>query len=113
MLQTIPEGSVEIQTGLFLYEYQRTIGGNVYTHRQLYSAEGYCFYDLADEYYDEEGNTIPEENVQPSQRLYYRFMGLAISYSTWTYDQLNAQFISVPVQDGFEIVSTTPPVEQM
>lgn len=112
MARQIPEGSVEIQTGLFLHEYQRTIGGTEYTFRELYSSSEYCFYDLVDEYYDEEGNRIPEEDVQPSQRIYYQFMGLGC-YNTMTYDQLNAQFISVPVDPTYEIVSTTPEHEVM
>ena len=101
----IPEGSVEIQTGLYLYEYTQTIGTREYTFRKLYSSEGYCFYDLSDEYYDEEGNLIPESEVQPSQRIYYQYQSLAINYSSWTYEQLNAQFISVLVDDSYEIVS--------
>lgn len=107
LVREIPEGSVEIQTGLWLYEYQITFNGEEKTLRQLFSAEGYCFYDLADEYCDNEGNIIPEEEVQPTQRLYYQWMGLAISQTSWTYEQLNAQYISVPVQDGYEIVSVS------
>ena len=105
MAREIPAGSVEIQTGLYLYEYQKTIGGNTYTFRQLYSAEGYCFYDVTDEVYDDEGNLIPADQVQPNQRRYAQYASLAISMSSWTYEQLNARFISVPVQDGYEIVS--------
>lgn len=102
---TIPEGAVEIQTGLYLHEHTRTIGSTEYTFRELYSSEGYCFYDLADEYYDEEGNLIPNDEVQPSQRVYYQWMSLAIDFSSWTYEQLNSQFISVPVDPTYEIVS--------
>lgn len=104
-IKAIPEGSIEIQTGLWLYEYQRIIIGNNVTLRNLYSDENYCFYDLADEYYDEDGNLIPENEIRPNQRKYYQFMGLSSNMSSWTYEQLNAEFISVPVQDGFEIVS--------
>ena len=105
MIREIPEGSIEIQTGLWLYEHQTTIGGNVYTLRKLYSAEGYCFYDSEAEIYDEEGNLIPDEDVLPNQRTYMQYIALAVNLSSWTYDQLNAKYISVPVQDGYEIVS--------
>nr|DAR54931.1 MAG TPA: hypothetical protein [Caudoviricetes sp.] len=55
----IPEGSVEIQTGLWLYSYKKTISGTEYTFNQLFSAKGYYFYD----------NTLPEE-----ERIYYKWM---------------------------------------
>ena len=100
MAREIPQGSIEIQTGLYLYEYQKTIGGNTYTFRQLYSHENYCFWDIEDEQnYDEEGN-LKSEN----ERLYAQYASLAISMSTWTHEQLNARFISVPIQDGFDIL---------
>lgn len=100
-MREIPEGSVEIQTGLWLYEYETTILGNIYTLRQLYSSEGYCFWQVSDaENYDDEGNLRPE-----NERLYMQFSGLSRSMSSWTLEQLNAEFISVPVQEGFEIVS--------
>ncbi len=94
----IPAGSVEIQTGLYLYEYERTIGGTTYTFRQLYSAEGYCFYWLSNpENYDEEGNLLPA-----NQRKYATFKTCAISA---TLESINADNISVPVEDGYEILS--------
>lgn len=105
MIREIPEGSVEIQTGLWLYEYQRTIGGREYTFRQLYSAEGYCFYNMqTPENFDEEGNLLP-----PEERLYVQFAQLAISMSSWTYEQLGEVFISVPVQDGYYIANVDVP----
>lgn len=105
MIREIPEGSVEIQTGLWMHEQQRVIAGTTYTTRKLYSAEGYCFYDVEQpENYDEEGNLLPAE-----QRVYKQYSALAVSQSSWTYEQLNAKYISVPVQDGYEIVSVTTP----
>ena len=102
-VREIPTGSVEIQTGLWLHEEPKTINGTEYTVRQLFSAEGYCFYDLADEYYDDEGNQIPESEVQPTQRIYYQYMVLS-SYIN-SVEAINAQFVSVPVQEGFEIAN--------
>lgn len=107
MLQVIPEGSVEIQTGLWLHEQERIIGGNTYILRKLYSAEGYCFWQVSQpENYDEEGNLKPE-----SERVYAQHAVLGSNTVSWTYEQLNAEFISVPVQDGFEIVSVNQSTE--
>lgn len=101
MARVIPTGSVEIQTGLFVYDSTIVIAGTTYPKRQLYSAEGYCFYDLEQpENYDEEGNLKPA-----AQRVYKQYSGLAVSQASWTYEQLNARYISVPVEEGFEIVS--------
>ncbi len=97
MARVIDPSWVELQTGLYLEEYTKTIGGTEYTFRNLHSSEGYCFYD----------STLSEEN-----RIYAQDIGLAISLSTWTYEQINARYISVPIEDWMEIVSTSnPPVE--
>lgn len=105
MIREIPAGSVEIQTGLYVYDSTIVIAGNTYPKRQLYSAEGYCFYDVEQpENYDEEGNLKPAE-----ERVYAQYSGLAVSQASWTYEQLNARYISVPVQDGYEIVSVDRP----
>lgn len=103
---------VELQTGLYLEEYTRTIGGTVYTFRKLHSSDGYCFYDNEAEIYDDEGNLVAPEDVTPKMRVYSQNMSLAIQFSSWTYGQLNARFISVPIQEGWENVSTTQPHEE-
>lgn len=61
MAREIPDGAVEIQTGLWLYSYTEVILGNEYTMRKLYSSGGYCFYD----------NTWTEE-----ERIYWQYMSL-------------------------------------
>lgn len=98
----IPEGSVEIQTGLWLYSYERVIGGTTYIFRKLYSSEGYCFYDKSVEIYreDENGNpyVVPEEDILPTERTYMQYASLAIS------SDIN-DFVSVPVDPSYEIVS--------
>ena len=96
-LRPIPEGSTEIQTGLWAAVNSFTMSGVSYTFYDLYSAEGYCFWDtLTPENYDEEGNLVPLE-----QRLFAQYA--RTSYRA--IDDLNANFFSVPVQDGYEIVS--------
>ena len=104
-IREIPTGSVEIQTGLWLYTTEKTLGGNIYTLKYLYSSEGYCFYDNTDEIYDEEGNLVPADEVQPSQRTYAQYISLGIYTSQWTTEQINTRFISVPVDPSYEIVS--------
>lgn len=83
MVREIPEGAVQIQEGLYLYSYTRTINGTVYTFRQLFSTEGYCFYD----------NTLPEE-----ERIYMQWASLGMADSENNYT-------SVPIEDWMEIVS--------
>lgn len=98
----IPEGSVEIQTGLWLHSYPLTVGGVEYTMRKLYSSEGYCFYDKTEEIYrqDEEGNyyLVPADEVLPTERKYMQYASLGL-----TTDINN--FISVPVDPAYEIVN--------
>jgi hypothetical protein len=107
MYRTIPEGSVEIQPGLWAYLNTFTVGSTTYSNYKLYSAEGYCFWQVSQpENYDEEGNLKPE-----SERVYATYASLARAYTT--HEQINADFISVPVQPGYEIVSTPPNHEVM
>lgn len=96
-VRPIPEGSVEIQIGLWAHLHSFTVGGTTYSFYDLYSAEGYCFWNImVPENYDEEGNLLPLE-----QRLFAQY---AITPFT-TIEELNQHFFSVPVQDGYEIVS--------
>lgn len=41
----IPENSIKIQEGLYLYEKEATIGGKKYTFRELFAENGFCFYE--------------------------------------------------------------------
>lgn len=93
----IPEGAVEIQVGLWLESYYLTVVNPPRLVRKLYSADGYCFYDKTTEVYDEEGNLVPEEEIQPNQRLYMQYMVIPESKNI---DDL----VSVPVDPSYEIV---------
>ena len=96
-VRPIPEGSIEIQTGLWAAENHYTVGGNPRMRYDLYSAEGYCFWNVNQpENYDEDGNLLPLE-----QRVYAQYSRTAYT----TIDQLNENYVSVPVQPGYEIVS--------
>lgn len=105
MIREIPEGAELLSTGLYVYRYQITIGGIARTLGELYSSEGYCFYDIEEEVYDEEGNVIPADQVQPNQRMYMQYQTLALAGAAMTNEQLAARYISVPVDPSYEIVS--------
>lgn len=85
MWKDIPEGSVEIQTGLWLYSYNKTIGGTEYTFRQLFASEGYVFYD----------NTKPE-----NERDY--MVWLSLGFSTDVND-----YTSIPYEEGMDVAGNT------
>ena len=87
----------EIQTGLYLISRERTINNKHYTFYELSSIDGYCFYDKRTEYYDEDGNLIPEDEILPTQRTYMRYASLGLSDSPDNY-------VSVKIEEGFEIV---------
>ena len=93
----IPEGSVEIQTGLWAYLITLSFNGEEILKYDIYSAEGYCFWEVQQpENYDEEGNLKP-----PAERVYAR-----VAYTCFsTIEELNENFVSVPIEEGYEIVS--------
>ena len=98
MARTIPIGAISIQNGLYLYEYTKRIGGKAYTFRELYSAYGYCFYNVEQpENYNEDGELLP-----PNERVYAQYVILAQSLNT--IEAINSKFISVPIADGYEVV---------
>lgn len=104
-LRPIPEGAVEIQTGLWAAVNYFTVGSVTYTFYDIYSAEGYCFWEIQQpENYDEDGNLLPLE-----QRVYAQYMSTGYR----TIEDLNANFESVPYQEGYEIVSVAPGHEVM
>ena len=96
---------IEISTGLYQDLRSFTVGGVVHYYSELYSADGYCFYDVDDVYYDDEGNVIPDEDVLPSQRIYARNITTPIT----DVEELRAKFISVPIDPSYEIVSAETP----
>ena len=93
----IPEGSVEVQTGLWASEHHYTVGGVYKMRYNIYSSEGYCFWEVNQpENYDREGNLKPED-----QRVYATFCSTVCR----KIDAINENFISVPYQEGYEVVS--------
>ena len=96
-VREIPEGAFLYKEGLYIKEGVTATGTIKW---ELYSADGWCFYDLQQpENYvdgDVEGGVLVPEN----QRVYaqYRIMRKNEEYVT-------NNIICVPVQDGYEIVS--------
>lgn len=76
----IPQGSTEIQTGLWLYRYKR----NENTYSQLFASEGYCFYDKSKDIYDENQNLLP--------RTYCTWVSLGLLASIEDY-------VSIPISE--------------
>lgn len=102
MTNTIPIGAVQIQMGLYLIETPYTVSGVVRTRRELYSADGYCFWNrLQPENYvdgNTEGELLPLE-----ERTFARYARLSSYYTVP--ELINIDFISVPIQNSYENVS--------
>ena len=99
-LKSIPEGAVEIQVGLWAVENHYTFNGQPRMRYDIYSSEGYCFWEIQQpENYDEHGALLPLE-----QREYATYMRTGYR----TIEDLNSNFESVLYQEGYEIVSTVP-----
>lgn len=73
MAREIPQDSVEIQTGLWLYSKEVVVLGETRTMYYLYSSEGYCFYD----------NTWVEE-----ERIYWQYMSLGFTNDSDNYTSI-------------------------
>ena len=72
MSRVIPDGAFLIKEGLYVHERAITLGSLTRTAWDLYSAEGWCFYDLqqAENYVDGKigGELVPED-----ERVYAQF----------------------------------------
>ena len=100
MERTIIDPSwIELQPGLYLEEQTVMLAGVLRVVRTLHSSDGYCIKDM---------NDIVEDE---SERIYYQIMHLAIQQSSWTYEQLNAVYISVPVEEGM-IIANIPTTDE-
>lgn len=100
----VPQGSIEIQEGLYLHEYKQTLLQKEYLKRKLYSADDYCFYSTEEKIYDEEGNELLEEEILPNQRTYMTQINLAIADSELSVGDINKQYVSVKKERDFNII---------
>lgn len=65
----IPEKAFLYKEGLYINEYEQTVGSLTWTIWELFADEGYCFYDLQiPENYDEEGELKPA-----NERVYHTY----------------------------------------
>ena len=103
MLREIPATAIEVQTGLWANLRTITFGSITRSNYALYSSEGYCFYEIANNL-DEEGNLRPE-----NERIYAQYMSTTYT----TVDEINEKIVSVPIQEGYEIVSVGTNTEVM
>ena len=107
-MREIPSTAVQIQEGLW----QDSITNSFTTYSRLYSSEGYCFYDKTEIVmrFDENGNLyeVPESDILPNERTYAQYC----STPETTAEELNARFVSVPVDPSYEIVSVSNPTEK-
>lgn len=96
--QEIPEGSIEVQTGLWVFLREYTVGGRPRARYLLYSAVDYCFYEIGqpENYVD---GDVGGELLPPEQRVYATYMSTAYT----TIEQINENIVSVPYQEGYEI----------
>ena len=77
MAREIPSTAVEIQTGLWLNKTPVVVCGNNYIRHELYSSEGYCFYN----------NTWAEE-----ERIY-------VQYASLGFTDISADYTSIPISE--------------
>ena len=85
----IPMNAIEIQEGLYLLETPFTVSGVEHTRRELYSADGYHFWEREQpENYNEEGKLLPLE-----ERQFSEYARLSSYYAST--DLINADFINV------------------
>lgn len=91
----IPETAFLYKEGLYIVETQLILSDIPIIKWELYSADGWCFYDLQQpENYDEDGNLLSSE-----QRLYAQYMIMCKDE-----EYVTSNIISVPVQEGYEII---------
>jgi hypothetical protein len=89
----IPSEAFLIKEGLYVHETSFTALGETHYLWELYSAEGYCFYDRV-LYLDENGNLLPENEIRYSR------------YASMPKDENRVMndIISVPIQPDYVIL---------
>ena len=95
MIRVIPDGATQLKEGLYVVE--SVIPGGI-KKWELYSADGWCFYDL-EQPENYVNGVVGGELVPDNQRSYAQYM---IMRKDEAYVTNN--IVSVPIQEGFEIV---------
>ena len=88
----------EIQRGLYLEIKPYFVKGKTYYTSVLTAGDGYCFYDKYEQIFDENSRIVSITNKY--QRPYMR---KDLSETT-DISKLNDRYVSVPIEEGFEIV---------
>lgn len=101
MERVIPEGAFLVKEGLYVHERSFLFDGKEHVVWDLYSAEGWCFYDLkqAENYVD---GVVGGELVPEGERAYSRF---AIMPKDSAYVSKN--IVSVPIPEITETPTET------
>jgi hypothetical protein len=88
----IPTGAIKIQEGLYLLETPFKVLGVEYIRRELYSADGYHFWERTQpENYNEDGELLPLE-----ERQFATYAILSAYYTTA--ELINADFKSEVIE---------------
>ena len=95
MNKTIPENAFQYKEGLYINEFEASMGTLHWTVWELYAVDGWYFYDLEQpENYNEEGELLP-----PEELVYAKFMTMRKNE-----EYVTNNIIPVPVVPGRESV---------
>lgn len=99
MARIIPEGAFLYKEGLYIVETPLVLNGISITKWELYSADGWCFYDLtqSENYVD---GIVGGELVPEIDRVYAQYMIMRKDE-----EYVTNNIISVPIEDGYGILS--------
>lgn len=88
MVREIPKGSIEVQKGLWLYSKTKIILGQTKTLYELYSSEGYCFYDKSQEMVQQNNENESEDKTH----IFWQWMSLG-------FDNNTSMYVSIPISE--------------
>ena len=97
MFKKIPYSAIELVNGLFIYRYNITINGTTETLGELYSGEGYAFYENNEDVYTPEGELIPPEEVQDTDRNLMTYRTLSKTSAILSNEQIRSMFTVVKI----------------
>jgi hypothetical protein len=97
MARIIPENAILFKENLYIVETELVLGGMAIIKWEIYTPEGYCFYnDTEAGNYDEEGNLRPQNEI-----LHHQYMIMRKDE-----DLVRDHFIVVPLLPGYMVTDT-------
>lgn len=97
MTRAIPEGAVEVQDGLFAVLDSFEILGNTFSHYDLYSGDGYCFWEV-----NQYENYTENYELKPlNERVFATFARTVYK----TIKDINDNYKSVKIENGYNIIN--------